>query len=1117
MPRRLTELFPGLMLLLFTLASGASAAEYFVSRTGDDAADGQSEATAFATVQHGVEALEAGDTLTILPGEYREAVRREGLGSADAVTTIRAAIPGTVVLRGDVPAPRFEPVEGAAFVYAADFDAPETGVQAVNEQDTLTVMQPMPNITELTYRPGCFYYDAEQGRLYISTSDWASPDTHRYSVSVIATHGLHLAGPRRVEIEGITATGFNAAFEQPRHDEAMHATWGIFLARPTGCVIRDCYAYLNGEGIGINSRVYQQKGYGGNVIERCTAWGNASKFSGGDSGGITLLAPRSDTVRDSVSYRNAGYGINIYLGHKFGQVPANQSRLIGNLAWGNGPADVKIKTGVDDLHTTERTVMMRPSNDFDPIHCLVRRDREKLPPDSIVLNAEPDLDMHAEFADPDRHDYRLQSTSRFRGAAPDGSDRGPHPYEPNVMFVGGDGDDRNDGLAVSQAWQTLDHALKQLKPGDTLYLLPGRHEAPSSVKAQGTAEAPITIRGRGFDPVEITGLSHWNDCKHVVLERVTLTDPLRIAGGMSLRLSRVTFSAKDDPLIARGVTDLRVEHNAFASSPAITLRKTTGTLLRGNRFAGAGPALDLDDRDSVRYADYNQYATPDAAWQIGHTTLPLGALAPDAEVYSSTTSGGPMARAVGPDGASSSPAPDDADDTLQLTQPVRLHSVSNTTANFTWTTAGPATCTVAWGTSPDDRQSDTVYVDGFGSYSLTDLTPGEAYTFRITELSEQPNVRELIGVPRQGPPPRRIAMDGPPLTFSTAASPAPPRTYHVATDGNDRHTGTSAEQAWRTIAHAATRVNAGDTVLIAEGHYPERVRLHATGSPDAPITFAARPGERVVLTGAERKLGHAFIAAHKHHLRFDGLTFAEYPFQTGWPHITDFGGLFWLQSCRDIQITRCFSDGRGGYPAHFVFAYDTHDLLVQNSAAFNGMGGIMQIWRSPNARLNRFVAVRPMITSMVVYNTPSQPVHITNSILTDMLHKKAINNTAFFEVENVDNLHLDNNCVYVRVFPPDERHIFCDVNHAERAVEQDLTMAAFDRQVRATRTLFDNPLLVGDETPPDSYGLDRLTRREPLLITDFITTNSDLIERGIGLDPAEFAGGGERDQSSVRR
>jgi len=87
------------------------AAEYFVNKQGADGNDGKSRGQAYATIQKGVDALAAGDTLTIGPGEYPEGVKRVKLGAADADTVIRAEIRGTALLRGDVAAPAFAKVD----------------------------------------------------------------------------------------------------------------------------------------------------------------------------------------------------------------------------------------------------------------------------------------------------------------------------------------------------------------------------------------------------------------------------------------------------------------------------------------------------------------------------------------------------------------------------------------------------------------------------------------------------------------------------------------------------------------------------------------------------------------------------------------------------------------------------------------------------------------------------------------------------------------------------------------------------------------------------------------------------------------------------------------------
>jgi len=47
---------------------------------------------------------------------------------------------------------------------------------------------------------------------------------------------------------------------------------------------------------------------------------------------------------------------------------------------------------------------------------------------------------------------------------------------------------------------------------------------------------------------------------------------------------------------------------------------------------------------------------------------------------------------------------------------------------------------------------------------------------------------------------------------------------------------------------------------------------------------------------------------------------------------------FNLYQCGDIHISRCLSDGRGGYSAGFLMAFDVAYLLVENCVFVYKMG-----------------------------------------------------------------------------------------------------------------------------------------------------------------------------------
>jgi hypothetical protein len=118
-----------LLTCIFAFAATASAAEYFVSTRGNDAVAGTSESAPLATIGKGASMLKAGDTLTILPGEYREAVEVKKLtGTKDAPVTIRAQREGTVLLRGDVEVADWKAVPGMEGVFSTAFKDDAQGV-----------------------------------------------------------------------------------------------------------------------------------------------------------------------------------------------------------------------------------------------------------------------------------------------------------------------------------------------------------------------------------------------------------------------------------------------------------------------------------------------------------------------------------------------------------------------------------------------------------------------------------------------------------------------------------------------------------------------------------------------------------------------------------------------------------------------------------------------------------------------------------------------------------------------------------------------------------------------------------------------------------------------------
>ncbi len=87
---------------LATAATTVTAAEFFVSPTGDDENPG-TKANPFATIQAGVNRLQAGDALVIREGVYREAVTFPESGTQGSPITVKAFAGERVVVTGCDP------------------------------------------------------------------------------------------------------------------------------------------------------------------------------------------------------------------------------------------------------------------------------------------------------------------------------------------------------------------------------------------------------------------------------------------------------------------------------------------------------------------------------------------------------------------------------------------------------------------------------------------------------------------------------------------------------------------------------------------------------------------------------------------------------------------------------------------------------------------------------------------------------------------------------------------------------------------------------------------------------------------------------------------------------
>lgn len=95
--RLMRAFFSSVLLILFSLQ--LNAANYYISPTGSDDADGATKQTAFATFEYAVGRLNPGDVLTALDGTYYDGIAPQNSGSLGAPITIQAENRGKAIIQ----------------------------------------------------------------------------------------------------------------------------------------------------------------------------------------------------------------------------------------------------------------------------------------------------------------------------------------------------------------------------------------------------------------------------------------------------------------------------------------------------------------------------------------------------------------------------------------------------------------------------------------------------------------------------------------------------------------------------------------------------------------------------------------------------------------------------------------------------------------------------------------------------------------------------------------------------------------------------------------------------------------------------------------------------------
>lgn len=941
-------LFAVLLIQCVTTAFGG---EWYVGPDGDDTYDGRSKATAWKTLQKGAAALQPGDGLTLLSGEYHQQMIVDAAGRGNAPVVIRAEVPGFSVLKGWVALEWFQKVAGSRFLWSKRVDHP---VYRVFESNTKGNLLEAPSLVDMDQFRGSFYYDRAAGMLYVHTRNGQSPNDQSLRATTLPGFGIQVRGSH-VTIEGLTLVGFF-----PKSHDASGQAFGIQLEGDHHTV-RNNTLMFNGGGIKVQAEETRinsnwlvgnvDPGYNELAQIYCTSRSKRVTVSNntvldGLTHGIRFYGRSEDGVAEGNLIKNARIGL--YFKASSGTRIARHNVVVGasyfnfNTGENSGPF-------TEDHNTLQNLSLWCPNNQAQPgVHTLFFPEEK-----------EPG------FCAPEQLDYRLQGDSPHRKKGPEETALGAFPYEGNVFFVDPAGDDKNDGQSVKAAFRTLRHALVSAKPGATIYLTPGRYTECPEITFSGEPDRPIVIRGRGQNLGVTLGSGSGIQIKaasHLQFENLTVVGGIKIQDGKEITLDRCRI--EKGGLLIEKCADIWLRRSTVTASTqsAVSIGgeckgiKITSSILE----AGSGPSL-VSNTEAL-FSEYNNYLAPEGQpllrqGEADALTIEAVRKLTSHDRYSISSAPGWVSTGevranspcigrgelAGPIGAVAPASAALAPGVEEFT----VREVTPQTASFTWWTPNTSTVDIRppgqwpsplpvyaelhYGTSETCPEVQPSLGDLYHRVSIFDLQPGTTYYYKIV-LYKAPAWHSYSAPYLRKNAEKEVAYESEVKELYTPPDgqwQASRRTLYAAPDGQPNHSGQTAD-APLSLTAAGDQVKAGDTVILRAGVYHETFAPAATGVPGAPITLRAERLNEAILDGSTYTRPSAVALWFKDRIVIDGLVTRRFADLTYGSRAGMADAHYFLSGCGAIEIRNAVMVGYGHYTKG-VTARRGQDLTLRNN------------------------------------------------------------------------------------------------------------------------------------------------------------------------------------------
>jgi hypothetical protein len=1018
-----------------------------------------------------------GDVIILAPGEYHENFR-----SGRGEVTLRAAIPGTAVLRGDVDAPAFSEAQTGIWMCPWP-EIPE----AVNERDSFLIYQYVPNLIQLTKSLAAWTYDEAKGQLYVRTSDGEAPDRHYLTISTINATGLHFhagstaEGVRNLTIEGLVLTGFNSRTKLFGISGSYYNTrWGVMITSAReNVVIREVSAFLNGYGIGVGSHSQ------GAAIENCRAFGNRTPYNY-SAGGICIFGPSGNSrINGCIGADNHYHDVCVYSG-KFTNFKFAENICCGTLRTKATFVDPDffidrcITTNASHIRGkgTMRNSVVLSSVDFP----------EDYQEDNILARNNPDIDLDRDFADPVNFDFRPQGqASAFI------KQFAPKPESATLLFLKQDGDDQADGRSLASALGTLPATLARLQDGGEVYFVDAQQ---GDIVLQNRNN--IVLRGRGLYPVQLQGNIVLENCRNITLERLAV-QALRITGSSAVSINQCLA----ETLQASQTENFRLTHSV--SGPT-SISACENAVVTANVFTAA----KIQD---CGWSDYNAYPSAETRpEQESRSFVAQPIMDQNFTFQNSYLFNGRAA-----DGFPVGPYRRQPRPTVLAASQVRAATVSSETANLEIFANLPFTGTLRYGR--DEKCSESLTLNSAEAYhniGLTGLQPGQKYFYKFDIQAE---AREQFSNQSVSSRHRGRSASTTVQSFTTATTDPEPRTLHVALTGDDQADG-SAERPFRSISRAAELAHPGDTVLIRGGEYRETLEVPVSGSPKRPITFRGAPGEKVIFIGGEGcYIPRAVVINNQHNLIFDHLHLGGSVVRPK-DGIPSYG--FLINDSSNITLSRILLGGIGTWT---LSAANTPRITLVNCAKLGGHEGL-RFTRCNELVIRNCTFVIGFIGSTTIFNYNGEKAVFENNVVTDNLNMKGLCPVLY--VHNFDTVIERNNCFYMRTPESDKPLFGYNIANGQESENRQQYLGReqvpypvyLERLQRERTSFFANPDLallpelkvtyksIAEQTENWSKfkreAATELHNRAELTFADFFARNPEVLKRGCGIQPEAF-------------